>query len=787
MPENEQWAAIALQNRLNNAKTIRERAAVRSDIERAKTDPAFKSRLAESASRGRFQSGGWGATQLGLAGASVLPMLPVIGSALGPIGTGLGTAAAAGLGAIGLANVKEGLERREEGLPGATGQILWGAADALPGVGWAGKLLRGLRGSRGARGANLDTLLKRGRVPGDEQSNVVRASGESQDLLNRLFAGGVAQPGVTATLQVPDLVRPLGAKGTLRAPDSKRAATKQFTSALQEELDDLLPTSLVKGRVTQADLNRIGPIVDPRVPLRHGQDFQPDVTWAGGALPKITQEVEGLAGLPESVRKIVRPRPRPGTPIGSDLHANLQKTVEELRRPSGWAPTGIRQNPRLRKTGAADVARRDTDPLWTATRTADASKHARRFGAAGGSGLPTFGSPLNPGTTRGLVQSVDEAAAELRAADRARAANRGARGETGQPGSGTMDDVSGVRTSPEAPYTTARTATSEEQLETQRAVANQWSAFQTAREGATDYMQPAMGWWARTLGKNAKEFAAAVKDPLKKRDLFGKVVAPGSTQKLFGRGRSGQLEPYKQPKDLEIRKQFDVSKQTAPQRRVGQNPEQRGRAPGERYSEVVTLGPPAATRKTLRAFLDDADAPEIAEALNDLRTNPKYPQLRALIQGETGVDVLSDSADFLRRLEQSGSLRGRAAEGFNRALLATTAVIQRNRLESGVRIAKSMGLMTDSGLERIIKDQISELNIRAINGFASTGRRLQSATPGDWVRGKTGVIRDKDTMQEGVDLINSFNNLNSLLAVLFGGTAMASQIMGQDTPDVSIS
>ena len=150
MPENEQWAAIALQNRLNNAKTIRERAAVRSDIERAKTNPAFKSRLAESASRGRFQSGGWEAAQWGLAGASVLPMLPVIGSALGPIGTGLGTAAAAGLGAIGLANVKEGLERREEGLPGTTGQLFWGAADALPGVGWAGKLLRGLRGTKAA-------------------------------------------------------------------------------------------------------------------------------------------------------------------------------------------------------------------------------------------------------------------------------------------------------------------------------------------------------------------------------------------------------------------------------------------------------------------------------------------------------------------------------------------------------------------------------------------------------------------------------------------------------------
>lgn len=169
MPENEQWAAIALQNRLNNAKTIRERAAVRSDIERAKTDPAFKSRLAEIARRGRFQSGGWEAAQWGLAGASVLPMLPVIGSAFGgPIGTGLGTAAAAGLGAIGLANVKEGLERREEGLPGATEQLFWGAAEALPGVGWAGKLLRGLRGIKAApRGIDVLESGVKGTIPPD--------------------------------------------------------------------------------------------------------------------------------------------------------------------------------------------------------------------------------------------------------------------------------------------------------------------------------------------------------------------------------------------------------------------------------------------------------------------------------------------------------------------------------------------------------------------------------------------------------------------------------------------
>ena len=118
-----QWAAFELRRRRDRAQTPEDRAAVNAEIARARTDAGFRARLAQIAQHGRFQSGGWGAAQLGLAAATMAPYLPVVGSALGPVGTGIGTAAALGLGGIGAANIAEGLQRRSEGLPGTTMQI----------------------------------------------------------------------------------------------------------------------------------------------------------------------------------------------------------------------------------------------------------------------------------------------------------------------------------------------------------------------------------------------------------------------------------------------------------------------------------------------------------------------------------------------------------------------------------------------------------------------------------------------------------------------------------------
>ena len=147
-------AGLELDLRMKRARTVNEQASVRQDILRARRDPAFRARLAEIVSQGQYQSGPWGKAQLGLAAASAAPLaglLPVVGSAIGPVGTVLGGLGAAGLMGLGGANIREGMQRRREGLPGGGLQMGLGAADILLsplGTGVGGLLKRGLR--RGA-------------------------------------------------------------------------------------------------------------------------------------------------------------------------------------------------------------------------------------------------------------------------------------------------------------------------------------------------------------------------------------------------------------------------------------------------------------------------------------------------------------------------------------------------------------------------------------------------------------------------------------------------------------
>lgn len=148
-------AGLELDLRMKRARTVNEQVSARQDVMRARRDPAFRARLAEIVSQGQYQSGPWGKAQLGLAAASAAPLaslLPVIGSALGPIGTAVGGLGAAGLMGLGGANIREGMQRRREGLPGGGLQMGLGAADILLsplGTGIGGWLKRGLRGATG--------------------------------------------------------------------------------------------------------------------------------------------------------------------------------------------------------------------------------------------------------------------------------------------------------------------------------------------------------------------------------------------------------------------------------------------------------------------------------------------------------------------------------------------------------------------------------------------------------------------------------------------------------------
>ena len=148
-----EWSAYELARRKREASTFEDRIEVDRDIARARQDPDFRARMADIGRHGRFQSGPWKTATTAAGVASLAPLaglLPIVGSAIGPVGTGLGLLGAAGLTGLGAANVIEGHRRRQEGLPGAGAQMGWGAADVLLsplGTG-ASKLLRGLRGVR---------------------------------------------------------------------------------------------------------------------------------------------------------------------------------------------------------------------------------------------------------------------------------------------------------------------------------------------------------------------------------------------------------------------------------------------------------------------------------------------------------------------------------------------------------------------------------------------------------------------------------------------------------------
>jgi hypothetical protein len=147
MPYNKRiasWAAVEIDRRLKRATTDEERRIAWNEADRARRDPEFRQRLAEIAEKGRFMSGPHRTAQIGLGAASVAPFLPWVGSALGPVGTGLGILGAAGLTAYGAANLGQAYQRQQEGLPWK-GQAGVGALDILSPLG-VGGLLRGLKG-----------------------------------------------------------------------------------------------------------------------------------------------------------------------------------------------------------------------------------------------------------------------------------------------------------------------------------------------------------------------------------------------------------------------------------------------------------------------------------------------------------------------------------------------------------------------------------------------------------------------------------------------------------------
>ena len=302
------WSAFELHRRMEKAQTAEERSAVRRDIDRARRDPAFRGRLAEIAQSGRFATGPHRAAQLGLAGASLAPFLPVVGSALGPVGAGLGLLGAAGLGAYGAANIGEAFQRRQEGLPWM-GQAGWGAADVVTAPFGASHLFRRLASSAAKAAPQFGPVLRR---RGEEVSRILPGQ-KTPTLVSRQGERVATSPGPQQAGRPLDQIFEEGSDvgGMLRALEREYPTIFNFAPKSTVRTSAATAQTPEASRVTAAGKTTTLPMPDPVTgkikssifPTEEVGRYDPTTArWIGG---------EGLESLPSSVRnRILKERAR---------------------------------------------------------------------------------------------------------------------------------------------------------------------------------------------------------------------------------------------------------------------------------------------------------------------------------------------------------------------------------------------------------------------------------------------------------------------------------------------
>lgn len=302
------WSAFELHRRMEKAQTAAERSAVRRDIDRARRDPAFRERLAEIAESGRFATGPHQAAQLGLAGASLAPFLPVVGSALGPVGAGLGLLGAAGLGAYGAANIGEAFQRRQEGLPWM-GQAGFGAADVVTAPFGASHLFRRLASSAAKAAPQFGPVLRR---RGEEASRILPGQ-KTPTLVSRQGERVATSPGPQQAGRPLDQIFEEGSDvgGMLRALEREDPTIFNFAPKSTVRTSAATAQTPEASRVTVAGKTTTLPTPDPVTgkikssifPTEEVGRYDPTTArWIGG---------EGLESLPSSVRnRILKERAR---------------------------------------------------------------------------------------------------------------------------------------------------------------------------------------------------------------------------------------------------------------------------------------------------------------------------------------------------------------------------------------------------------------------------------------------------------------------------------------------
>ena len=698
-----QWAAFELRRRRDRAQTPEDRAAVNAEIARARTDAGFRARLAQIAQHGRFQSGGWGAAQLGLAAATMAPYLPVVGSALGPVGTGIGTAAALGLGGIGAANIAEGLQRRSEGLPGTTMQMGLGAADVgLPFLGPASRLLRGLRGAKLPPPA-----FKRGTTytigPVAPEGPGARFQGQRWTPTSHpgRSAAGVPKPQYTAGTA--------GATGLAR-------------TALQKELDELLPTTLEEGVRARrgGTVGRPDPYIgDPRVP---GQGFQPEVTYRGGELPNITRPMEGYEGLPASLAAELRARgARNAALVGGRLATTGRRLVPD---PTKGLQTALQErlDRVLPTTLGGSEARVGGTVGKPGPYIADPRVPAQGFQPeVRYSGQPS--PPLAPPAGTGPLHRI--------------APGPGAGGRGGGGGGTTVTPTATPTVTPAVTPAVTPTPTGTVPMGIGAAVVAARAGLTPARRTSLD---PALQWLQEGLEKTVTSDVTA--DLLMARGIGGAESA-----KLLARGtRGAPVGGIKQYRPLEVAgsREMPASAKTMKGRRP----------PGPRFAEEVTL---TNTRRSAEAFNATLAKAERAAAVDELMTSNSFQNARQRLGLGEGLGV-----------------PGKKSPLYTDYVLSVSALGMKNRAQGAMKVLTEMGLLTTEQAARL-EDLVTEGYMRTHHGFATTGRRTEDLAGMVPVKGKAGRPMGKDL----VDYINSIQGLLASLGVLFAGIFTAEQLMPQ--------
>jgi len=312
MPSNQnRWAAIELNRREQRIVTAEDQREFNEDVRRAQSDRGFRARLAQIAQHGRYASGIHVPAQLAAAGLSMLA--PPVG-----IPALLGAMTYGGL------NVAEGWKRRQEGIPGAGTQMLFGGIDVLPfGV---SKAVRGLKGgAKTVKDAEKYIPAFRRRV-GEKTAEIDPKTGEPTGKVlqdpktlrmgsyraargTEPHGGYGPQEGYDISIPFGSILRELqGVRLPLQDPDVYKYG-KEFT----ELPGTLRPSDILDEAGRRTDVGReagvtLRSVFDPNTGKMGPSEALSgeSATYGRGGLPDIRFEGEGTAGLGKTLLGGVR-------------------------------------------------------------------------------------------------------------------------------------------------------------------------------------------------------------------------------------------------------------------------------------------------------------------------------------------------------------------------------------------------------------------------------------------------------------------------------------------------